>query len=452
MSTTPLDAVSIQFPPEVYSDVRLERAASCEIVLRDGELHDVRRRVETGALLRVHKGGRWYYAATTDLDSISEQLAVLATSTALGEGPDGPTPPPHQARVLRFAEHSAERTPLEEKLTLLKAPVALLDRPAVQLWTATWRDACSLRRFVSSAGADVTHDFQILGCRYAFAMADGEGTFQESFQFGGDTVAELREAMADTGEFRERLERCERFLADAVAVKPGDYRVILSPIAAGVFAHESFGHKSEADFMLGDPSMLESWKMGTTLGMEGLSIIDDGTLGGSGYVPFDDEGQPAQRTWLIKDGALSGRLHSHLTATALGEEVTGNARAMSFRFEPIVRMTTTVIQPGDLPREQLFAEVEDGYYIETIKHGSGMSRFTIAPSLAWRIRGGELAEPVRIAVLTGTVFGTLGEVDGLSDTVEVTRMAFGGCGKMEQFPLPVGMGGPYVRIARMEVA
>jgi TldD protein len=115
-------------------------------------------------------------------------------------------------------------------------------------------------------------------------------------------------------------------------------------------------------------------------------------------------------------------------------------------------MTTTTFAAGKQSRDQLFSEVEDGFFIETVKHGSGMSTFTIAPGLCWRIRQGVLAEPVRIAVLTGTVFETLGEIDGLSNEVEVPFLLGGGCGKMEQWPLSVGFGGPYVRVRRMSVA
>jgi TldD protein len=204
--------------------------------------------------------------------------------------------------------------------------------------------------------------------------------------------------------------------------------------------------------MLGDPAMLEAWAMGTPVASEMVTITDGGGCWGSGYMPYDDEGQKTGMTHLITDGMLTGRLHSAMTARALGEAPTGNARAISFRYEPIVRMTTTTIAPGDLSREELFAGVEDGYFIETVKHGSGMSTFTIAPGLCWRIRQGVLAEPVRIAVITGTVFETLQEIDGLSDQVEVPFLVGGGCGKMEQWPLSVGFGGPYVRVRAMRVA
>ena len=100
---------------------------------------------------------------------------------------------------------------------------------------------------------------------------------------------------------------------------------------------------------------------------------------GSGFVPYDDEGCPAGKTYLIKDGILSGRLHSASTAADLGDEPTGNARAINFEFEPIVRMTATYIEAGAETKEELFSKVKDGIYIDDISHGSGMTTFTIAP-------------------------------------------------------------------------
>jgi TldD protein len=225
--------------------------------------------------------------------------------------------------------------------------------------------------------------------------------------------------------------------------------MVLSPLVAGVFAHESFGHKSEADFMVGDETMRREWALGADVGTSHLSIVDDGNEAGIGYTPFDDEGTPAHKTYLMRGGRLAGRLHSCSTAADLDEEPTGNARAVNFHFQPVVRMTTTYIEPGASSKEDLIAGVEDGLLITNLNHGSGMSTFTMAPTFAYRIRNGEVAEPVRVSVITGNVFETLGKIDGLSDHLKLHSFVRGGCGKSEQFPLPVGFGGPWVRVSEL---
>ncbi|MFT4976244.1 MAG: TldD protein [Myxococcota bacterium] len=449
----PLSVPLITFPEDVYSDVRVERVATTLIQIRDGALEALAERTMVGAMLRVLKDGQWYYASTTDLDDISGQLTALAAAPRLpkqdGGGDVSLFLRPHVATVRRYDDSRIDEVDAAEKLALLRSREHLLARPSVRSWSATHSDEHVDKRFLSSKGADISFDRQSVGFDYSFTISHGEQTLTERFYVGSDDFSDL---IGHDEALIAQLVRSERFVAEAEPITPGEYTVILGPTPAGIFAHESFGHKSEADFMLGDETMLESWPIGKPVGAPLLSIIDDGGVDGRGYVPYDDEGQPARRTWLIKDGVLTGRLHSAPTAAALDEATTGNARAMSFLYEPIVRMTNTWIAPGDQSREALFAGVEEGYFIETVKHGSGMSTFTLAPSLAWKIEQGQITRPVRISVATGTVFETLQEIDGVSDTLELDWSPRGGCGKMEQYPLPVGLGGPYVRVRRLQLS
>jgi TldD protein len=99
----------------------------------------------------------------------------------------------------------------------------------------------------------------------------------------------------------------------------------------------------------------------------------------------------------------------------------------------------------------IVAEMENGIYVDTIRHGSGMSTFTLAPDRAYKIENGQIAGPVNVSVVTGNVFSTLAEVDAVSEEFELMSFVGGGCGKMEQWPLPVGFGGPYVRVRKLKV-
>jgi TldD protein len=443
----------VDFPDGVYADVRYERVASTMVTIRDGSLEDATARSTTGAFLRVRKGGRWLYASTTDLGSISARLAAMARSTALPAVKGAPDVESqlvaHKAQDRRIEGRVVSSIPIAEKIDLLRSQMGVMQRPTVRSWGAIFLDTHRARRFVSSKGADVRREHQVAGWGWQFALAEGTRTWSDRAEGGGESFEELAASLA---RLPSHVEHSEEFMRHAEALEPGPRTVVLAPPVAGVFAHESFGHKSEADFMLGDPNMLEEWRIGKPVGSPILSIADDGTLPGPGYTPYDDEGQRAERTWLVKDGQLMGRLHSAETAAALGESRSRNARAMDFTFEPMVRMTTTFIAPGSSTKEEVFSGVDDGIFIERCRHGSGMSTFTIAPSLAWRIRGGKIAEPVRVNVITGSVFETLGLIDGLSDELELHRAVLGGCGKMEQYPLPVAFGGPYVRVSRMMVA
>ena len=102
-------------------------------------------------------------------------------------------------------------------------------------------------------------------------------------------------------------------------------------------------------------------------------------------------------------------------------------RAMNFEFEPIVRMTTTYIEKGERPLQDIISEIDKGIFVDTIVHGSGLSTFTLAPSRAYMIEEGKITQPVRISVVTGNVFETLSEVDAVSSEFELLGFV-GGCG------------------------
>jgi len=136
-------------------------------------------------------------------------------------------------------------------------------------------------------------------------------------------------------------------LLSAPQAAGGEYTVVLDPVLAGVFAHEAFGHLSESDFVYENQRLQELMVLGRRFGDKHLNIVDGAAVPGlRGSYKYDDEGVPAGKTHLIREGILEGRLHSRETAAKMGEMPTGNARALNYLFPPIVRMTNTFIEPG----------------------------------------------------------------------------------------------------------
>ncbi|MCM1054903.1 MAG: TldD/PmbA family protein [Bacteroides sp.] len=443
----------IEFKKDYYADVRIEDRFSTRIDFLEGDLKESKERREVRAFIRVYDGEMWYYASTTDINGINQTLNELYEVAK-------PNPNIEAAPVVRrlernrdslesFKDNSVRNVSLAEKTELLRSFLPILSSdPCMNMALGKYLDRNSRYSFTSSIGSDIAYDYQTCGLVLVCNMVEGDKKFQAVWQQGETDFSKLKESFE---EARASFAEQAKFMRESEPVEAGKYPVVLSPVAAGIFAHESFGHKSESDFMLSDESMKNEWELGKRVGSSILTISECGELSGVGYTPYDDEGTKARKNYLIKDGILAGRLHSALTASALGEEVTGNARAVDCTFEPIVRMTTTYIEAGKDTFEELIAPIKKGYFIKTIMHGSGMSTFTIAPALAYEISEGKIGRPVQISVITGNVFETLGLIDGLSDKVEMKSFVAGGCGKMEQFPLPVGFGGPYVRVSKMNV-
>lgn len=441
-----------KFKKGFYSDIRIEDRFNTNILIRNDQLAEAKETTEVKAFIRVFDGKMWYYTSTVDIDNLQnalDQLYEYATPNAdIDSNPIVARYQVNKDVKLRFTANSVRNVPFADKLELVTETSAKLKSDLSGLKNARYIDRNSLYKFYSSKGADITYDFQTAGEAYSMAFTHNNETLQEQLSHAKTDFAELGYTDKQLADF---VAECENYIKNAKAIVPGSYPVVFAPQVTGVFAHESFGHKSESDFMLGDETMAKEWQIGKRVASPLLTIRESGVHPGSGYVPYDDEGTAATDTYLINKGVLSGRLHSATTAAALGEELTGNARAINCDYEPIVRMTTTYVDNGEVAPEQLIADVRHGYYIKSYKHGSGMSTFTIAPSIAYEIVDGKIGDPVKIAVLTGNVFETLGLIDGVANDLTLLSFVTGGCGKMEQFPLNVGLGGPHIRISKMNV-
>lgn len=442
-----------KFPENLYTDVRIETIFSTDILLENKELTQNKTKTDKGVMIRVFDGNRWYCSSTTKVDKVQEEideLAGMATPNLnIMEHPIVKAMEINKGVELKYVDNDLSKVENRRKVQLLMTYIPATEGfEELQISKLRYIDNHTEKHIITSKGTDVIFDTQncCIISRYVLSINDLPVR-------GSETVYKMTFEELEGGQslVRDSIERDLAYGKAAVPVVPGVYTCILSPVVTGVFAHESFGHKSEADFMVGDETMKREWAIGTKVGAPILNIIDTGCNEGSGYVPYDDEGTKAKENYIIKDGILTGRLHNAYTAAVLEEPLTGNARALNFEYEPMVRMTNTYIGAGTQTKDELFEGVKEGIYVEDYLHGSGMSTFTIAPSRAYMIREGKIAEPVKVSVISGNVMETLNEIDGISDVVYIHSFGSGGCGKMGQFPLRVGFGGPYIRVNNISV-
>jgi TldD protein len=307
-----------------------------------------------------------------------------------------------------------------------------------------YRDSRATTYYANSDGASIEQQYAFCGALVGAIAVDG-ANIQRAFESVGDLRGYQKVAAMD--EDCEKAVRRALESLEADPVEAGTYTVIVDPKLCGVFVHEAFGHLSESDFVYENPRLKEIMEIGRRFGPEFLNITDDGSMAGeAGFVAFDSEGVPASRTPLIEDGVLVGRLHNRETAAKMGEAPTGNARAISYRHQPIVRMTNTFMEPGETPFEEMLAETPDGIYAVGMLGGqTNMEMFTFSAEEAYRIRDGKIAEKIRDVVLTGNVFKTLQNIDRVGSDFRMYG-GLGGCGKGGQSPLRVGDGGPHCRI------
>jgi TldD protein len=295
----------------------------------------------------------------------------------------------------------------------------------------------------TSEGTLIEQSWVDLEMRFAATARNGE-----TVQTGRETIGS-RKAFEDLLGLDTSVQSAAQRAVAALSlpsVKGNTYTVVIDPILSGLFVHEAFGHLSEADMAYENPDLLEVMTMGRRFGREDLQIFDGAAPEGHrGSYLYDDEGTPATTTQLIQDGVLVGRLHSRETAGKLGEQPTGNARCLNYHYPPIVRMTNTWIERGNTPVADLFADIKEGVYAKNWLGGmTNGEMFTFSAGEAWMIRNGQIAEPVRDVTLSGNVFQTLGDIEGIGNDFYWDES--GGCGKGGQSGLAVGVGGPSLRL------
>ena len=435
-----------------YTEVRVERTWSSAVAFRGRRLEAATASEDVGGFVRaLHKGWGWGVASFTSLDRLRAMVTragELSRAVRLEEPIRIAEVAPREADAILDLDGDVRGVPLADKKRLLEAyngaMLAVGDR--VVDTQATYQDEVSEVWYANSEGTLIYQlRPEVVLSGTAIARRDGvieKGLESLGYRKGWNAV-QGREA-----GFRTVAERAVALL-DAPRVKGGTYPVVLDPELGGVFIHEAFGHLSEADFVYENPQAREMMTLGRRFGKPVLNVGDNGAaVGLRGTLPFDDEGTPTQDTPLIKDGILVGRLHSRETAARLGERPTGNARAISFRHAPIVRMTNTYIaarRDGGTFAD-LIKDISLGVYACGAFGGQTLlENFSFTAAYGHMIRDGQVAELVKDVVLAGNLFQTLDRIERVAGDFQWNQMG-GGCGKGGQFPLPVTEGSPHVRI------
>ncbi len=430
-----------------YIEARLEESRNSHITYRGRELESVGWSAAIGGNLRALVRGGWGFVSFDNFNELPDKVA-LAVKQARSVGKETSRLAPVGPVVASVDLAGADPTtlPLADKKELLDEYNDIIWRtPRIQTSQIGYSDGYKRTILVNSEGAFIQQERADINLRVNAVAARNGDVQQAGISVGsrGDFAA-IKGLHAQVETLAQRAGE----LLEAPQAKGGEYTVVLDPVLAGVFVHEAFGHLSESDFVYENDRLREVMVLGRQFGGPELYIVDSAVVPGlRGSYDYDDEGTPATKTYLIREGKLTGRLHSRETAAKMGEAPTGNARAISYRYPPIVRMTNTYIEPKNVPFEDMLADIKEGIYARNWYGGTtSMEMFTFSAGEAYMIRNGRVAELLRPVMLTGNVFETLMNIDAIGNDLDMNQG--GGCGKGGQMPLPVSNGSPHIRLRK----
>lgn len=366
-----------------YASLRLVTEETETVAVRRNLLQPLRSQMDAGAMVTVHVGAGQGYAATADLSlsglsaalNTARQIATAAAQHALFDARLLPRHPV-QGHYQSPQHQRWEDFPLSERIALLSHICAQLKIDArIVDWESSLTTISAIHQLFDSDGTEITQHFSLVAPDLQ-VVAHAKGQTQRRShglrglcrQGGPDMLTAVGFAQDAQRMAEEALQ-----LLDAPECPTDRRDLLLAPDQMMLQIHESIGHPLELDRILGDernfagtsfvsPEMFGTYAYGSPL----LNVTFDPTVDSEfASYAFDDEGSPATRQYLIRNGILERPLGGATSQARAGLPGVANARACSWNRPPIDRMANLNVEAGTTPLEQLIASVERGVYMQT---------------------------------------------------------------------------------------
>ena len=445
-----------------WAEVRLERSEGNSVILKNGNPDAAGFDRSLGISIRVLVKGGMGIAFTNRFDDASLKAAVdkaVKTARAASKGLRKPIVlAPQRAQQADYAadcKKKAGDVDSSEKLSLLQDIDKALLSTKVSLPARILQMDDQVREswLVNSEGTRIHSSIPRVCFTYLLTAEKSGDTEQRMHQFGAVGGWEL----VKKWDLEKKLIEEARMLAEvlkAPKAQAGQMDLVIGPEISGIASHESVGHPQEADRILGREAAqagegyLNPDEIGRKIGSSVVNVADDPTVKGSyGWYRYDDEGVPAQRRMLITAGKVSGFLQDRRTAAFFGIPSNGSCRASAWDREPIIRMSTTHVVPGDHKLEELLEGVKNGLWLKSyMEWNIDDKRFNqrYVGLEAWKVVNGEAVSRVRRPALEITTPAFWSSIDAVGKDL---AWEMGDCGKGDPMQgVPVWFGGPSVRL------
>lgn len=455
-----------------YAEARAEEGIIERIHARNGAAESLVNDRDSGWGIHVLAGGGWGFASSSrETQEAALETASLAIEIAQASGTrrksqsDVTLLPTEQGVYTSIIERDPFAIPFNERVAIaVEASTRMLDaHSSVQASTATMSCALAEKLFVNTKGAHLRQSITHVGAWIGATARDHTGySYRRSYgdmsQGGWEQIERL-----NLLEESDRVGREAAELVVAPWAPSGPKTIILASDFVALLVHESCGHPTELDRVLGweaafagtsflMPDMLGNFQYGSPL----VNMTADSLLpGGLGTFGWDEEGTPAQRTPIVRDGIFTGYLSSRESALALGQRSNGCGRAISWGRIPIVRMVNLSLEPGEGSLDDLISQVDDGLYLETPSSWSlddKRMNFHFSAEFCREIKGGKLGELRKGASFQGRTPHFWGSVRGVAGLGDWHLWGLPHCAKGEPLQLcPVSHGASPILVNNVQM-
>jgi TldD protein len=459
----------------IYGDVRIVERKDQDILIKNGIVESNAYSESLGIGVRVIVDGAWGFASTYNLTKnnikkiVKNAIDIAKSSAKYIEKPIKLAPSEGiEDEYISPYKMDPFSLPDEEKIGhLLDANKSIRIDPKIIMAFSSANFRREVKIFTNTEGSFIKQTFiQSGGGISCVAFKDGE-IARRSYpaSFGGDFRNSGWEFILEMN-FKENGpkiagEAIELLTAPQLPHKKTTLVIGDSQLALQI--HESVGHPTELDRVLG----FERSYAGTSFvtldklyelqyGSNMVNIVADATdqraLGGFAY---DDEGIPAQSTYLIKDGLFVGYQTSRETAPIIGQVSNGCMRADGFRNIPLIRMTSINLLPGDHSWKKIISEIDNGFYFDINKSWSIDDKrlnFQFGCEIAYEIKNGKLGKIYKNPTYTGITPEFWNSCDAIGSKEYYRIWGIPNCGKGEPPQTArVSHGASFARFKNVEI-
>jgi TldD protein len=436
-----------------FADIYYEDNAFTHVLCEDGKIERVLAAVDRGVGIRVICGLSTAYGYTNELTE--ESLLLLAESVSRGFRGGAFT-----GNITVTGRRTAPALPIsippdQVELAAKVDMVSRADRAArgydsrVRQVAATYRDFQVKSQTVNSLG-EFREENSTSTVFLVQVVAQDGGVTQTGYEpLGAQRGFELFD-QASPEDLALKAAKRGVMMLGAKKAPAGEMPVVISSEAGGTMVHEAIGHGLEADLVQAGTSVYKG-RIGEKVASELVTVLDDATIPyARGSFGFDSEGTAARKTVLVEKGILKGYMYDRLSAMKDGCASTGNGRRESYRQRPIVRMTNTLIAPGESDPAGIIGSVTSGLFVRRMGGGqvnTVTGDFVFEVSEGYLIENGVVGEPVRGATLAGNGPEVLKKVAMVGNDL---GFGIGTCGKDGQ-GVPVADAQPTLLITGITV-
>lgn len=408
-----------------YGDIRFVEEESEGISTRNSVVESLTNGHSLGFGVRVLYQGAWGYAASNQITKKSlEQTVKYAIKVAQASGlVSSKKVKLAPVEVVKNGEYQTPykkdpfKVSLPQKIKLLLAADKKMGQVKKVTVAQTFYQAYRTKKTLASTeGSYLNQEILETGAGIQALATDGQevqnrsypNSFRGLFQTRGWELVEEIDLVGQASRVADEAVA----LLSAPQCPAGRYDLILDGPQLALQVHESCGHPTELDRVLG----FEASYAGTSfMGLDGLgklkygsdkvNIVADATARlGLGTFGWDDEGVPAQKSYLVKKGLHVGYLTSRETAPVIGQKSNGTMRADGWENLPLIRMTNINLEPGEWDFDDLIKDTKKGLYLSTNKAWSIDDRrlnFQFGCEAAWVIKSGKLGQMYKNPTYTG---------------------------------------------------